>query len=173
MNKKGFTLVELMVVVLIIAILAAIAVPQYEKSIERAHFAEARTLTKSYGDAIQRYINAARSMPDGQACDEGNTSCLPLTKKELDVEIPRSNEFSVVYSKNNFLKIIRMGSVMESDVPTEGYMIMIDYAGKIYNPVTSCQGPDCLDLVPNCNAQPCDLRTGDSIGGGSVDTGSD
>ncbi len=44
MNKKGFTLVEILTAVIIVAILTVMAVPLYEKTIERSHMAEARTL---------------------------------------------------------------------------------------------------------------------------------
>ncbi|MBU0759987.1 MAG: prepilin-type N-terminal cleavage/methylation domain-containing protein [Candidatus Omnitrophica bacterium] len=42
MNRKGFTLVEVLIVVIIIGILAAIGVPQFANSIEKAKGGEAR-----------------------------------------------------------------------------------------------------------------------------------
>jgi len=42
MNRKGFTLVEVLIVVIIIGILAAIGIPQFTASIEKAKGGEAR-----------------------------------------------------------------------------------------------------------------------------------
>jgi len=56
MNKKGFTLIELLVVVLIIGILAAIALPQYFKTVEKSRMAEAETIIGNAMLAQQRYF---------------------------------------------------------------------------------------------------------------------
>ena len=73
-NKKAFTLIELLVVVLIIGILAAVAVPQYQKAVEKSHITEALTLLNSLQKATEVYL-LANGIPTGDVellGDSGN-----------------------------------------------------------------------------------------------------
>jgi len=59
-NQSGFTLIELMIVVAIIAILAAIAIPQYQDYTARSQLVEAVELEAGMKVAIaEAYSNAA------------------------------------------------------------------------------------------------------------------
>jgi len=51
-TQKGFTLIELMIVIAIIGILAAVAVPQYGQYTKRAKFSEVITATASAKTAV-------------------------------------------------------------------------------------------------------------------------
>ena len=62
-NKQAFTLIELLVVVLIIGILAAVALPQYQKAVEKSRSAQALTLLKSVLSATNAYHLANGSWP--------------------------------------------------------------------------------------------------------------
>lgn len=55
MFKKGFTLLEVLIVVIIIGILAAIALPQYTTTLEKSKSAEAATNVGSIRAALDRY----------------------------------------------------------------------------------------------------------------------
>ena len=54
-NRKGFTLVELAVVVVIIGVLAAFAVPRFMSSVERSKAAEAFNYLAAVQSAQERY----------------------------------------------------------------------------------------------------------------------
>ena len=63
--KKAFTLIELLVVVLIIGILAAVALPQYQKAVMRARVAEYRINLDALAKAANSYYLANSTYANG------------------------------------------------------------------------------------------------------------
>ena len=76
--NNGFTFIELLVVVLIIGILAAIALPQYEKAVEKARVAEALSLMSSLQNAMDVYILENGYPSSGQVKFLGNDASVIL-----------------------------------------------------------------------------------------------
>jgi type IV pilus assembly protein PilA len=64
MNQKGFTLIELMIVVAIIGILASIAIPAYQDYTIRAQVVESFSITGELKLSIKDYYKSRGNFPD-------------------------------------------------------------------------------------------------------------
>ncbi len=69
MNKRAFTLIELLIVVAIIGVLAAIAVPNFLNAQIRAQIARATSDHKSIGDSLEMYLLDHNAYPGDHDLD--------------------------------------------------------------------------------------------------------
>ncbi|MBO7605199.1 MAG: prepilin-type N-terminal cleavage/methylation domain-containing protein [Elusimicrobiaceae bacterium] len=74
-GSQGFTLLGLLVVVIIIGILAAIALPQYKMAVTKAKVASILPLMRRWKDALQEYkLQHGDYNCHGETCPDGETS---------------------------------------------------------------------------------------------------
>ena len=88
-QQQGFSLIELMIVVAIVGILAAVAVPSYQKSIQKGHRADAMALLleltlemEQFRAANNSYLGAALNGADTGVPDPD--LIMPLDKSVTD-----------------------------------------------------------------------------------------
>lgn len=88
-KQQGFTLIELMIVVAIIGILAAIAIPAYQDYIARSQVSEAVTLLGGAKTAVEENVSQTGAFPSATAFD--NLGVTLEGKYVADVAVATAN----------------------------------------------------------------------------------
>ena len=130
-NKKGFTLVELLVVILIIGVLAAIALPMYQKAVMKSRFSAMMPLAKALAEANEvYYLEYGRYSEDPTA--------LTVQGKDTSSESYPDGTSVLIYSDEDDLSFVRTEN---ASIPNARYVVYQKHS-KNFADTTWCEAGD-------------------------------
>ena len=141
-NKNGFTLIEIMVVIAIIGILAALAVPKYQDYIAKTRIAEGLSLAAAAKLSVTEVYSGKGAADMSDATQETFKSTTTNSVKEVRIE--KTGAITVVYQSSvapdgaNVLNIIPVNSSASDSV------VAVDLSSAQSQPwagIWSCKSP--------------------------------
>lgn len=121
-RTKGFTLIELMIVIAIIAILAAIALPAYTDYVKRARVVDAVAKLADMRVKLEQLFQDRRSYAD--ACTSGTVAPIPADTAYFQFSCPTktASEYQVVATgigqMDGFVYKVSQDGTKQSTVPS-------------------------------------------------------
>ena len=119
LTKHGFTLTELMAVVIIIGILAGIGFGSYQKAIERSRFSEGLAAGAAVQEAVNRYYYENTDLSDGSKdCASKNDYC--VRTKYFEVIVNNTGRVYAYHMKGNTRQLYYLLWLPSFDSSREG-----------------------------------------------------
>ena len=146
-KRKGFTLIELMIVIAIIIILAAIAIPNYLRMTDRARrsrcagdFASIATALEAYSVDWGHYPVATAILAGGAAEAFGKNTLTSHTEKEIagtgavatETNVPDNLTLTGEKGGIEYIKLATIRSMYNPFIPTNSYYYGSDTTGTIW-----------------------------------------
>lgn len=132
-NDSGFTLIELMIVVVIIGILAALAIPRFMRASTQSKQSEAKLILKQIYTNERAYRQQSTTnayfIPGGVATKDNQ-----LLLKDIWVEIPMNARYEYLVAGNANSFVATATANLDDDPAIDTWTM--DHMGNLVNTVT-------------------------------------
>ena len=138
-TKKGFTLVEVLIVVVIIAILASLIVPRMLMQTEKAKAAEALQMVGAMKRALERYVDMSATRPQLDLNSGHSYGNIETTGHWSDLGLPLMDKSQFwnyfAYADDTMWQVSVYDAASDSK-----YIVFTEYYGPPISDIWGCDG---------------------------------